>query len=32
MPEGGEEFDLINGGWAMIDDESLLIYGHSVGE
>jgi hypothetical protein len=32
MPEGCEEFDLINGGWAMVDDESVLIYGHGVSE
>jgi hypothetical protein len=30
MPEGCEEFDIINGGWAMIDEESILIYGHGV--
>jgi hypothetical protein len=32
MPDGCEEFDLINGGWAMIQDQSLLIYGHGVSE
>ncbi len=30
MPEGCEEFDIINGGWAMIDAAVILIYGHNV--
>jgi hypothetical protein len=30
MPTGCEEFDLVNGGFALIDAEELLIYGHSV--
>ncbi len=30
MPEGCEEFDIINGGWAMVDAEQILIYGHGV--
>ncbi|MFH1279246.1 MAG: GEGP motif-containing diheme protein [Candidatus Eisenbacteria bacterium] len=30
MPEGCEEFDIINGGWAMVDAEEILIYGHGV--
>lgn len=30
MPEGCEEFDIINGGWAMVDAEQVLIYGHGV--
>jgi len=30
MPEGCEEFDIMNGGWALIDEESLIIYGHNV--
>jgi hypothetical protein len=30
MPGGCEEFDIINGGWAMIDEGSILIYGHNV--
>ena len=30
MPDGCEEFDIINGGWAMIDEGSILIYGHNV--
>lgn len=30
MPGGCEEFDIINGGWAMIDERVILIYGHNV--
>jgi hypothetical protein len=30
MPAGCEEFDIINGGWAMVDAEQILIYGHGV--
>jgi hypothetical protein len=30
MPGGCEEFDIINGGWAMIDAGVILIYGHNV--
>jgi len=30
MPTGCEEFDIINGGWAMVDAEEILIYGHGV--
>ena len=30
MPTGCEEFDLVNGGWSLIDSESMVIYGHSV--
>ena len=30
IPEGCEEFDILNGGWAMVDEESILIYGHNV--
>lgn len=30
MPTGCEEFDIINGGWAMVDAEQILIYGHGV--
>jgi hypothetical protein len=30
MPGGCEEFDIINGGWALIDEEAVLIYGHGV--
>jgi hypothetical protein len=30
MPAGFEEFDIINGGWAMVDAEQILIYGHGV--
>jgi hypothetical protein len=32
MPGGCEEFDIINGGWAMIDGAVILIYGHNVTE
>ncbi|MCK4538277.1 MAG: hypothetical protein KAV42_05715 [Candidatus Krumholzibacteria bacterium] len=27
---GCEEFDIINGGWAMVDGDFILIYGHGV--
>jgi len=30
VPAGYEEFDIINGGWAMVDGEFLLIYGRGV--
>ena len=30
VPDGCEEFDIMNGGWALIDEESILIYGHNV--
>lgn len=30
MPGGCEEFDIINGGWALIDEEAILVYGHGV--
>jgi hypothetical protein len=30
MPEGCEEFDIMNGGWALVDEEAILIYGHGV--
>jgi hypothetical protein len=30
MPEGCQEFDIINGGYALIDEEAILIYGHNV--
>ncbi len=30
MPEGYEEFDIINSGWAMINEGVILIYGHNV--
>ncbi len=30
MPEGCEEFDIINGGWSLIDEEAILVYGHGV--
>ena len=30
MPEGVEEFDRANGGWAYVDAEQLVVYGHGV--
>ena len=30
MPTSCEEFDIINGGWAFIDETAILIYGHGV--
>lgn len=30
MPEGVEEFDYMNGGWAYIDSKELIIYGHNI--
>lgn len=30
LPEGYEDFDYQNGGWAYVDNESLIIYGHGV--
>ena len=30
MPEGVEEFDYMNGGWAYTDGKQLIIYGHNV--
>lgn len=30
MPAGVEEFDYINGGWAYINANQLIIYGHNV--
>ena len=30
MPAGAEEFDYMNGGWAYIDGEQLIIYGYNV--
>ncbi len=30
MPEGCQEFDIMNGGYALIDEEAILIYGHNV--
>lgn len=30
MPAGVEEFDYMNGGWAYIDGEQLIIYGYNV--
>ena len=31
MPEGLEEFDYMNGGWAYVDSGQLLLYGHGIG-
>ena len=30
LPAGVEDFDHINGGWAFIDEEAILVYGHGV--
>ncbi|HUT99929.1 MAG TPA: GEGP motif-containing diheme protein [Myxococcota bacterium] len=30
LPAGYEDFDYQNGGWAYIDSESLVVYGHGV--
>ncbi len=30
MPDGFKEFDIQNGGWAMVDGAMILIYGHGV--
>lgn len=30
LPEGYEDFDHYNGGWAYIDSESLIVYGYGV--
>jgi hypothetical protein len=30
LPAGHEDFDHLNGGWALIDGRSLLVYGHGV--
>lgn len=30
MPEGYEEFDIGNGGWAMVEAGEILVYGHGV--
>ena len=30
MPTTCEEFDIINGGWAFIDSQNILVYGHGV--
>jgi len=30
MPAGCEEFDIINGGWALGKAQEMIIYGHSV--
>ena len=30
MPVGCEEFDIINGGWAFVDSQTILVYGRGV--
>jgi hypothetical protein len=30
LPAGYEDFDYYNGGWAYIDAESIIVYGHGV--
>lgn len=30
MPEGYEEFDAMNGGWAYVDAGQLVLYGHGI--
>ncbi len=30
LPAGYEDFDHINGGWAFVDNRSLIVYGHGV--
>jgi len=30
LPAGTEDFDYQNGGWAFIDEESVLVYGHGI--
>ncbi len=30
MPDGVEEWDYLQGGWAAIDDDIFIIYGHNV--
>jgi hypothetical protein len=30
MPEGYEEFDYHNGGWAYIDSQELIVYGYGI--
>ena len=30
VPAGYEEFDIVNGGWALVDAGEILIYGHNV--
>jgi hypothetical protein len=30
MPEGVEEYDSVNGGWAVLDAGHLIVYGHNV--
>jgi hypothetical protein len=30
LPEGTEDFDHYNGGWAYIDSESVIVYGYGI--
>jgi hypothetical protein len=30
LPAGTEDFDHQNGGWAFIDSESVIVYGHGI--
>ena len=30
MPEGYEEFDHMNGGWAYVDAKELIVYGKGI--
>jgi len=30
LPEGVEDFDYANGGWAYVDSETVLVYGHGI--
>jgi len=30
LPDGYEDFDHYNGGWAYIDSESVIVYGHGI--
>jgi hypothetical protein len=30
LPEGTEDFDYYNGGWAYVADGSVVVYGHGV--
>jgi hypothetical protein len=32
LPEGYEDFDYRNGGWAYIDSASVIVYGHGITE
>jgi hypothetical protein len=30
LPDGFEDFDYANGGWAYVDSQSVLVYGHGI--